>query len=96
MNDSGELAIRVVRDSTGLITSGMVVGQCIDQEAYCVLKAKPGDFKEDPIIGPGLTQFIRGKYNQSAVELLIKQHFERVGIDWDDYKDRLQITPKGA
>jgi hypothetical protein len=86
------LSIRVIRDSSGLITSGIMVGACVDQEVVCVLKSRPCDFKEDPILGPGLTQTIRSKYSSSEIELRIKQHLTRVGIDYEDYKDRLNIT----
>jgi len=94
LTENMELAIRVVRDSSELITSGMVIGECVDQEAFCVLKAKPCDFKEDPILGPGLTKFIRGKYNSSEVEMTLRQHFTRAGIDYEDFKDRIQTTIK--
>ena len=87
-----ELAINPVRHLNGLIISGLVIGECIDQEALIVLKSKPGEIKEDPILGPGLTKFIRGKHNQSEIENVINLHFTRVGIDFEDYKDRLQTT----
>ena len=92
--DNLELAVSIVRDDQGLIVSGLVVGKCIDQEAFFVLKAKPGDFKEDPILGPGLTKFVRGKYNSSEVEMTLRQHFTRAGIDYEDFKDRIQTTIK--
>lgn len=88
-----ELIISPVREN-GLITSGMVVGECIDQEVTVVLNLRPGDLKEDPLLGPGLTRFIRGKYNQSEIEMVIRQHFTRAGIDYEDYKNRLQTTIK--
>ncbi len=87
-----ELAIHPVRDASGMIISGMVVGNSIDQDAVIVLKLRPGDLKEDPILGPGLTRFIRGKFNQSSIDQTLKLHLSRVGIDYDDYRDRLQET----
>ena len=87
-----DLAINPVRDSNGLIVSGMVVGQSIDQDAVILLKLRPGELKEAPILGPGLTQFIRGKYSQSSIDQTLKFHFSLVGIDYDYYKDRLQIN----
>lgn len=90
--DNLELAVNVVRDDQGLIVSGLVVGKCIDQEAFFVLKAKPCDFKEDPVLGPGLTKYVRGKRNSSDVEMTIRQHFTRAGIDFEDYRERIQTT----
>ena len=95
LNDSMDLAISVKKDSNGLITRGLLVDSCIDQEAFLVLQMKPGELKEDPVLGPGLTKFIRGKYKSYQVESQIKEHFERAGIDYDDYKDRLETAING-
>ncbi len=89
-----ELVVNPVRDANGLILSGITVGSCIDQEAYVVLKLHQGDLKADPLLGPGLTKFIRGKYDKSQIENTIRQHFTRAGIDYDDYKKRILMTPK--
>lgn len=87
-----EVATQVVRDASGKIVSGFVVGSCVDQEAYLVLSMRAGDLKEDPIIGPGLTRFIRGKVNTSSVQMLIEQHFNRAGIDYSNYKEKIKLT----
>lgn len=92
INENMELAVRVVRDSSGKITSGLVIGECIDQEAYLVLCMNPGDCKEDPILGPGLNKYMRGKNNQSEINMRIRQHFTRAGIDYDDYQERIQTA----
>jgi len=89
-----ELAINVVRDENGLITSGLVVGNSIDQDAVIILKLQQGDLKEDPLLGPGLTKFIRGGVDKSQIDNRIRQHFTRGGIDYDDYKDRIQMNTK--
>ena len=89
-----ELAVNVVRDANGLIVSGLVVGSSIDQDAVMVLKLHQGDLKEDPLLGPGLTKFIRGKVDKSQIDNRIRQHFTRAGIDYDDYKDRIQLNTK--
>lgn len=90
LTENMELSTQVVRDANGLITQGLVVGSCIDQEAFIVLKSRPGDIKEDPILGPGLTKYMRGKYRPYEAEQLIEQHFTRAGINFEDYKERLQ------
>jgi len=84
----------VVRDENGLITSGLVVGNSIDQDAVIILKLQQGDLKEDPLLGPGLTKFIRGGVDKSQIDNRIRQHFTRGGIDYDDYKDRIQMNTK--
>lgn len=92
LTENMELAVQVVRDANGLITQGLVVGGSIDQEAFLILKSRAGDWKEDPVLGPGLTRFLRGKYNDSEIEMIIRQHFTRAGIDYEDYKERIQMT----
>jgi len=87
-----EMAINVVRDTNGMIISGIQVGSSIDQDAVIVLSLQQGDLKEDPLLGPGLTKFIRGKYDKSQIDNTIKQHFTRAGIDYDDYKNRIQTS----
>lgn len=89
-----ELAINPVRDSLGMIVSGVVVGSSIDQDAVIVLTLHQGDLKEDPLLGPGLTKFMRGKYDKSQIDNRIRQHFTRAGIDYDDYKDRIKTNIK--
>ncbi len=92
LNESMELAMQVLRDANGLIIQGLVVGECVDQEALIVLQARPGDIKEDPVLGPGLTKYMRGKHKPYEVEQLIKQHFTRAGIDFEDYKERIKLS----
>lgn len=46
-----ELATNVVRDSTGLIVSGLVVGDTLYQNQYLILQAQKGEFKENPTLG---------------------------------------------
>ena len=89
-----DLIVSPVRDANGLIISGFVLGDNLDQNAVMVLKLRQGDLKEDPLLGAGLTKFMRGKYDASAIESRIKQHFIRAGIDYDRYKDRIILNVK--
>ena len=66
------------------------IGDTTDQNAALVLKMKQGDLKEDLLLGPGLSRFIRGKYNASQIEQTIRAHFIRAGINFEEYRDRLQ------
>ena len=92
LNESMELGVNVVRDANGLIIQGLVVGACADQEALIVLQSRPSDIKEDPVLGPGLTKYIRGKHKPYEVEQLVKQHFTRAGIDFEDYSERIKLS----
>lgn len=92
LTENMELAMKVVRNASGLIISGLVIGDCVDQEAYVILQARPGDIKEDPVLGPGLTKYLRGKHKPYEVEQLIKQHFTRAGIDFESYRERIKLS----
>lgn len=83
------LLIRVKRDEQGKILSGISIGDSSDQNAALVLELSQGELKEDPLMGCGLTVFQRGKYSKTKIERRVKAHFKRAGIDYDEYKERL-------
>lgn len=89
-----DLVVRPKLDSKGKILTGMVPGNTTDQEAAMVLQMSQGELKEDPLIGVGLTKFMRGKYSATKVEQRIRSHFTRAGIDYDEYKERMEINIK--
>jgi len=91
-NSDFELQVNVRRGSDGLITGGLVVGDNTDQCAAIALKMQQGELKEDPLIGAGLTRYIRGKYNQSEIDQRIRQHLTRAGINYQSYKQRISLT----
>lgn len=94
LDSSYDLAIKVVRDATGMILHGVMVGSIINQEAALVLACQQGEIKEDPILGASLTKFVRGKYNASQIEQRIRTNLARVDINYDDYKDSIITTIK--
>lgn len=89
-----DLLINPKRLSNGLIDTGFSLGPSIDQEAAIVLKMNQGELKEDPLLGPSLTKFMRGGHSTMAIEHRIRQHLTRAGIDYDSYKDRISTTIK--
>lgn len=86
------LLVSVTRSSNGLITGGLVIGDNEDQCAAIVLQMQQGELKEDPLLGAGLTKFIRGKYSQTEIEQRIRQHLTRAGINYQNYKQRIGLT----
>ena len=49
-----ELSIIPVRDSSGVIQSGITVGNTLYQNQYMILMAQKSEFKENPTIGVGI------------------------------------------
>ena len=89
-----ELMIRPKLDSSGKIVSGLVIGNNTDQCAALVLQMSQGELKEDPLLGVGLTKYIRGKFSQSQVDQRIRSHFTRAGINYEEYKGRMSKNIK--
>lgn len=89
-----DIAVQTLRNADGKIVRGVLVGNTTDQNAILVLKLHQGDLKEDPLLGVGLTKYMRGKLDRSQIESRIRVHFTRAGIDYDDYKERLNIEIK--
>ena len=74
--------------------SGMVVGDSTLQNTKLVLELHQGEVKEDPLLGPSLTRFIRGKYSEEKILRQIKIHLQRAGINYDELKSSINITTK--
>jgi hypothetical protein len=87
-----DLSVSVKRDSSGLITSGLKIGTIDDQCAAIVLQLSQGDLKEDPFLGCGLTVFMRSKYSPTKIEARMRSHFTRAGLDFDDFKERINTN----
>ena len=58
LDDNFELAVSVVRDSSGLITSGFVIGDVTRQNQRTLLLAEKGEIKESPTLGVGIASFL--------------------------------------
>jgi hypothetical protein len=58
LDDNFELQINVVRDSNGLITSGLTFGDITRQNQKIILLAEKGEIKEVPTMGVGIASFL--------------------------------------
>ena len=66
--ENDDLKINVVRDSNGLITSGVVIDDITFQRCDLIIKAQKGEFKEHPTLGFGIESYLRSP-------LTVKQEF---------------------
>ena len=94
LNTEFDISIKPKRDSNGMILTGFTICETIDQEVVLVIKMSQGELKEDPLLGAGLTKFMRGKFSDGAIDFRIKQHLKRARIDFDEYKDRINANTK--
>jgi len=58
LDDNLELVISPVRDSNGLITSGLVVGDVTKQNQRTILLSEKSEIKEAPTLGVGIASFL--------------------------------------
>jgi hypothetical protein len=58
LNGDYDLDIKVKRDSNGLITQGIVIGDTTYQNQALILECHPGEIKEYPTLGVGLNDVV--------------------------------------
>jgi hypothetical protein len=59
--DSDDLDIKVVQDSDGMIKQGLYVGDVTRQNTAIILYMHPGELKEQPAVGVGITNMLLDK-----------------------------------
>lgn len=58
IDDSGELQVQVKKESNGLITQGLVLGDITFQNQELIVLAEKGEFKEMPTKGVGISSYL--------------------------------------
>lgn len=91
LDGDNDLKLNVRRDSNGLITDGLAIGERTMQDAYIVLASNQGDIKEDPLCGSNLLRMIRGKADIEKIRKTVEIALARVKIKFDDIKKQLDI-----
>lgn len=81
-NDNGEvldLKVVPIRDSSGKILSGLVVGNTLEQNKASILIAQQGEFKFNPDLGVGLGDIaLSSDYLEYRHK--IREHFAKDGL----------------
>lgn len=81
-NDNGEildLKVLVVRDASGQIASGLVIGNTLEQNKASILIAHQGEFKFNPDLGVGLGDIaLSSDYLEYRHK--IREHFAKDGL----------------
>lgn len=79
LNDDYDLDIEIVKDSSGKITSGLVIGEITQQNMKMILVGNPGEFKEKPLVGVGINNMILD-HNTLAYEHSIREQLTNEGM----------------
>lgn len=88
LNDSStqgtllDLKINVIKDESGMITSGLCIGNTLEQNKALILLLEPGELKEYPTLGVGILNALLSE------DLLFLRHSVRSNF----LKDGLNIT----
>jgi hypothetical protein len=81
------------KDLDLLIKDGdFLIGESTIQEVSLILASSQGDFKNEPLIGANLIQYIRSGANQQEIKRQVTFQMELDGKDYDDIKDLLKIN----
>lgn len=77
--ESIDLKIDVIRDTDGLITQGLVVGDIMNQNQALILIANPGEFKFSPTLGVAIDELILDN-DYLRMRHRIREHFAKDGL----------------
>ena len=86
-----DLDIKVQRNSSGRIVSGLVVGDILHQNQALILTISKGELKTDPSVGVGLQSQILN-HDTLALRREIRQQLEMDGQKVQDVK----VSPHGV
>ena len=78
--ETGDLNVKVTRDSLGLITGGLVVGDVSTQNQAIIIYMHPGEMKEAPQVGVGITSMLLSS------EALLFKHKIREQLEADGFR----------
>lgn len=59
VTDNNDLDIQVVRNTSGLIVSGLQIGNNDYQRVKLIVEAQKGEFKEFPTLGFGIQNYLK-------------------------------------
>ncbi len=75
-----DLKIKPIRNTEGLITQGVVIGNTLEQNKALILLAQPNEFKGNPTLGVGITDIAL------STDLLVYRHKVREQFAVDGLK----------
>ncbi|MDD2345198.1 MAG: hypothetical protein RBS19_03290 [Bacteroidales bacterium] len=59
LDDNNQVVVSVKKDSSGIITSGMVVDNINAQRCRIIAEMFPGELKEHPVLGFGISKYLK-------------------------------------
>ena len=89
LGDNGDLQVKAVRDSSGLITQGLVAGESDYTHVKLIVESSQGDFKDYPVLGIG-ERYLKsvGRAAEMRADILTQ-------LELDGYKADVQVSDTG-
>lgn len=81
---TGDLSVKVVRDASGKIISGLTLGNIDYQNIRLVILSDKGDFKEHPVLGVGATRYLKSVGRQHELRREISVQLDAIGYSKAD------------
>lgn len=78
-NDTCDLEMKIRRDSSGLILSGLVTGDTGAQNQALIIYLRPGEIKESPVLGVGIDDALLDN-DTLLYRHRIREHLESEGF----------------
>lgn len=78
LTNDNELEVLIVRNSSGLIVSGLQIGDVTRQNQKIIINASKGEIKEDPLMGVGAQLFVECE-DKSGFAREIRSQLQRDG-----------------
>lgn len=89
LGDNGDLQVKVMRDSSRLITQGLVVGESDYEHVKLIVESSQGDFKDFPVLGVG-ERYLKsvGRAAEMRADILTQ-------LELDGYKADVRVSDTG-
>ncbi|WP_165026826.1 hypothetical protein [Dysgonomonas sp. ZJ279] len=79
-SELGDLSVKVTRNSSGLITGGLIIGKVEEQNQDFIIYANAGEYKDRPTVGVGVTSMLLSS------DALTFKHLIRAQLEADGFR----------
>lgn len=66
------------------------IGESEMQEVGLILQSTQGEWKKEPILGPNLYQYLKGKVSKSEIDSQVRIHLAIDNKDYKNLKNKIQ------
>ena len=82
--------IHTEEDDLMIRNGDFAVGESTLQEVGIILRMNPGELKSDPVLGPALVRYIKGR-DDDKIRQMARLHIERDGKNYEELKQQIKF-----